>query len=227
MKALLATFFLLVGSITMAQESRNLFFWEAGTSFDYTVIKNIGFNTSLTKRSGWNKVNDDLVVNISFFELSHFTTYKLGPSSKVSLGYNYRWREPFENDVSLYEHRLTQQFGITHNDKTAIRLASRFRTEQRFKTNEFEHRYRYRIGVDFPLSGRSLNIKEFYLAFTNETLLEVVASSSWENRLAGIIGYFFSKQLKLQASITYRLENIGPDTETVTFISTGAFFNLD
>ena len=214
----------------MLAQRQTRFVWESAAALNYKIADNWTFNTSLGKRSIWSTVrsNNDqkFTGDLAFLEVNHFATYRINTKMKVSAGYKYRWREPFE-ESGEYEHRLTQQFAYTHFAEI-VRLVSRFRTEQRIRNDAFAQRYRYRISADMPLSGETLDAREFYLVASTEMLYEAVdvEINTWENRTAGSIGYQFSPNLKAELNLTYRLENITRSTQDFIFIHTNVFINL-
>lgn len=216
-----------MATTALAQDD-DLFFWEAETALDYDVADDWSFNTSIGKRTRWYEEFEtgETAVQLAFVEINQFATYQLNPDVKLSAGYKYRWREP-NDEKGLYEHRLTQQISYRHSSG-ALRLSSRVRLEQRIRTFDFAQRYRYRLAADFPLSGESIDVNEFYLAFTNEVLVELVKNEMnvWDNRVSGTIGYLLNKNLKIQATVTHRWEDIGQSNEEFIFIATGAYFSL-
>lgn len=218
------------GVLAQIQTTKTRFVWEGGAALNYKVTDNWSFNTSIGKRSVWSTVetNGDESFNgeLTFLEINHFATYRLNPAVKASAGYKYRWRDPSEG-FGEYEHRFTQQLAYTHFNEI-VRLVSRLRLEQRIRNESFAHRYRYRISADFPLSGETLNAREFYFVGSNEILFEAVDvdEDTWENRISGSLGYLFNLDLKVELSLTYRLENITRSTEDFLFINTGVFINL-
>ena len=213
-----------------SRTTKTRFVWEGGTSLNYKVSDNWSFNTSVGKRSVWStaEINgvEQFEGHLSFLELDHFSTYRINPATRASLGYKYRWRDPSEG-LGEYEHRITQQVAYTHF-KEVVRLVSRLRLEQRIRNESFAMRYRYRISADLPLSGETLNAREFYLVGSNEVLFEAVdvEEDTWEIRTSGSIGYLLNSDLKVELSLTYRMENLTRSIDDFLFINTGIFINL-
>ena len=218
------------GAFTQTRTTKTRFVWEAGSALNYKVGNNWSFNTSIVKRSVWLTVktngNEEFTGELSFLEINHFATYRINPAIKVSAGYKYRWRDPSEG-FREYEHRFTQQIAYTHF-REIVRLVSRLRLEQRIRSESFAQRYRYRLSADLPLSGETLDAREFYLVGSTEMLFEAVDvdEDTWETRISGSIGYQFNPDLKAELNLTYRLENITRSIEDFLFINTGVFFNL-
>lgn len=217
-------------ALTQIRTTKTRFVWEGGAALNYKVGENWSFNTSIGKRSVWLTVetngNEEFTGELAFLEVNHFATYRINPDVKVSAGYKYRWRDPSEG-LGEYEHRFTQQIAYTHFRKI-VRLVSRLRLEQRIGNESFAHRYRYRLSADLPLSGETLDAREFYLVGSTEMLFEAVDvdEDTWETRISSSIGYQFNPDLKAELNLTYRLENITRSIDDFIFITTGVFINL-
>lgn len=209
-----------------AQDRRRMV-WEGGVAVDYTIIKNISFNTSLAQRSSFLEDAEGNFTELSFLEFNHFFTKKVNPALKLSLGYKFRTVEPVE-DFEFFEHRLTQQAALTHFERR-FRLVSRLRLEQRIRSSTFAHRYRYRLSTDFPLSGEKIDAQEFFLVLSSELLLEIVEeeSNTLENRLSGSLGYAISEKIKADLNFTCRIEDINLDVVVVLFVTTGLNIKLN
>jgi hypothetical protein len=216
--------FLAIG--VLAQESRRLV-WEGSAAIDYELIKNFRFNTSIAQRTSFLEDSEGNLTEFSFLEFNQFLTKKISPTWKVSVGYKYRMVDPIE-ELDVFEHRLTQQAAFTHIDKR-FRLVSRVRLEQRMRSSSFAHRYRYRLSTDFPLSGEKIDAREFFLVFSSEALFEAVSGglNTWENRLSASLGYAVSNNIKADLTVTYRIEDINLEFETILFISTGLNIKLN
>ncbi|MEQ8549746.1 MAG: DUF2490 domain-containing protein [Cyclobacteriaceae bacterium] len=209
-----------------AQERRRMV-WEGGVAVDYTIIKNISFNTSLAQRTSFLEDGEGQFTELSFLEFNQFVTKKVHPLLKLSLGYKFRTVEPVE-DFDFFEHRITEQAAWTHFERR-FRLVSRLRLEQRIRSSTFAHRYRYRLSTDFPLSGDKIDAQEFFLVLSSELLLEIVEKepNTLENRLSGSLGYAISEKVKADLNFTCRIEDINLDAEVILFITTGLNIKLN
>lgn len=215
-------------SITVFSQSDDIFWWEAGAAVSYGSPLPISFNTAIGKRSVFqnsetNSSNWDLI----FYEIDHFSTANLNSAIRASVGFKYRFAEIFDAKAP-YENRISEMINWNHT-KTSIRLASILRLEQRFfNGNIFFHRYRYRLSADLPLSGSSLDIREFFLVLDNEVLFEASENSrnTWENRINVSLGYLISRASKIQLSVVQRFEDLNIKTNQRTFIATNLFFSL-
>lgn len=85
-----------------------------------------------------------------------------------------RARYPFSEEAAR-EWR-TWAFAERFSDAGYVRWGHRFRTEQRFRGEvgeglELTYRHRYRLGLERPLAGRSLDFGEWYFAVSAELLV--------------------------------------------------------
>jgi hypothetical protein len=230
MKVWIALILNLTASTVLYSQSSTIFVWEASTAVNYSLGKDWSFNTSAAKRSLW--LDNDLVGEseiegrLAFVEVNQFATYQINPKLKTSLGYKYRWLDPTEGG-RFFEHRITQQLAMIHRTRV-IRLTSRLRSEQRFRNETFAQRLRYRFSIDFPLSGESLNAREFYLLASNEVTYEIqnARPNQWGNRLTSGLGYLFGPVIKIQLSFTYRSGNFTQQTLNRLFVETALFINV-
>ncbi|MEM7297722.1 MAG: DUF2490 domain-containing protein [Bacteroidota bacterium] len=225
MRSILVTSLLLGSFLSIAQE--RLFVWEQNIAVNYDH-KKWDFNTTLggrtTKEESVEEVKNS---SLSFLEINQFATTEVSSNKKLSIGYKYRVLEPQEKE-NLDEHRFTQQLAWTHSEEhKRVRLLSRFRLEQRVKTESFEHRYRYRFSADAPLNGEKLNVGEFYGVLSNELLYSSEeGDSSLDNRVTIGLGVRISQIAKFQTDFTYRSENFSGDIENVPFLTTSLIFDF-
>ncbi len=216
-------FIFLFSVLGFAQETEFLF--QPEIRLNYNPENRWSFNFELTNRNILGDT-DESGFEAQHLEFSHFTSYESGFYSKLSVGIRYRNRELFDSSNSD-EFRLTQQYSYqpAYND---IRLGHRIRFEQRFYDDETVFRMRYRFGIDIPLRGLKLNNKEFYTAFTTETLYSLSKKSipELDQRFTGSLGKKISDGFKLQLSLEYRLENYLNDLNNRFFIYTTALIDI-
>ena len=158
-------------------------------------------------------------------DLSHFSTLVLNSTQNISLGILYRFRENFEeNDNEL---RLSQQFNITNNNE-ALRFGHRILIEQRIFPRFVTLRSRYRLALDFPLNGATLDVKEWYLVTSVEGLLSINNQSKpiLDQRSNIFLGRLFSKKLRVQVGTEYRLEALNIHTRQRLFLLSNVIYKL-
>lgn len=156
--------------------------------------------------------------------------YQFQPKILLRLGY--AWAETYAyGDFPLNplgrdftEHRAFQMLNLT--DKPGrMDLAHRFMLEQRWigrysspeiqKEDEFifVNRLRYMFRAQYPFKGNTLDNKELYGAFFNEILIgfgkNINENIFDQNRLGLLLGYRFSKQLRLEGGYLLQVLQLG------------------
>ncbi len=227
---LLPTLLCIVTQSGWSQSGDLIGHWELSVPISYTLNERWKFNTTISNRNGlYEEAEEDNAVNffVNFVEVTQYATYRAGNQLSLTLGYRYRDREPFEG-VSLYEHRLIQQLGYVHL-RSPTRLASRLQTEQRWQTEIFSHRVRYRLSVDRPFSGEKLDVGEYYFIFSDELVSEFPdeGNNTLENRIAAGAGRLWSRNLRLQLDLQLRSDDLFGNTEHIFFVMTGFYIRLN
>jgi len=139
------------------------------------------------------------------YELTDFTwiaAKKIQINQTLAGGYLLRVRDQKPT------HRFIQQYVITKN-YTGFRLSHRFVADETFDENEpMELRLRYRLSTLFPLSGQSIDPKEFYIKVNHEYLNSFQSSDyDLEIRLIPFVGYVFNKDNKFELGLDYRINS--------------------
>ncbi len=141
----------------------------------------------------------------AYVRADFFVLYSLKISNDWQFAAGYTLRHT-NNGVG---HRLTQQFS-TLTKLENYRLAHRFLADQTFyKNRAVSLRLRYRLGIELPLEGQSIDEKEFYLRFANEYLVAYRKPNfDAEIRIIACAGYVFNKNFRIEAGLDYRAENM-------------------
>lgn len=95
------------------------------------------------------------------------------------------------------EHRIYQQV-ITKQSTGKLKLQHRYRFEQRFVEDIFKLRFRYFLGLNFPLWQKEESPKEVYLSIYNEIFLNTKQNVFDRNRLYGGIGFRLNKKIRFE-----------------------------
>jgi hypothetical protein len=145
---------------------------------------------------------------------------KVGLNNGIAGGYLLRLRE------GKATHRAIQQFTVVRRYRW-FRMGYRLAADQTFAPDEsLEWRLRFRMTAEFPLSGESLDPREFYLKVNNEYL------NGWQGgdhglelRLVPLLGYYFTDNRKVEFGLDYRLSSLtgAPRRHTVWIALTGYF----
>lgn len=134
-------------------------------------------------------------------DLQAFIENKITPRISISAGYQYRISSDRANT-----HRSIQQISFVQK-ALRFRIGHRFRTDQTWTNESVLHRYRYRLSLEIPINGFSLDPKEFYLLVQDEPIVSLESGESdVENRIYGAVGYLFANAYKLQTGIDYRTD---------------------
>lgn len=134
-------------------------------------------------------------------DLSLLASKKAGFRSTFAAGYLLRITEEF------LIHRSIQQFTII-TKPGAYRISHRFAADQSFSAAIApEYRFRYRITMEFPLSGAEIDQREFYIKAGNEYLLSLQGGDvDLEIRLAPLLGFKVTDRNKIEAGVDYRMD---------------------
>ena len=206
MKGIFIILFLLPNLCSMAQ------------NFESGNISQIGINKSLPK--DW-KLNFSIETRQIFFdgvlgetfnenyqykrtEFSVLGAKKIAINQNLSAGYLIRFQ-----DTTII-HRFLQQYTIvTKFDH--FKLAHRFSLNETKKENiDWEHTIRYRISIEKPFNGQSVDAKEFYGKLSNEYLLfmQNYDISDFEIRALAAVGYSLNETHKIETGLDYRISNL-------------------
>jgi hypothetical protein len=105
------------------------------------------------------------------------------------------------------EHRIYQQF-ITKQNFNNFYIQHRYRIEERFFTNDFKMRFRYFLGMNKPITKKTMGKNAIYLSAYNEIFLNDEKPTFDRNRLYGAIGYCINKNIKIETGFMVQmLEN--------------------
>lgn len=174
-------------------------------------------NLGLSSRMEYHTNDNSLPT--TFLQVSHFSSFRVGNNNKISLGVLYRFSEDFENQYPD-EFRLTQQFHTAFKPHV-VRYTHRIRVEERFVGADVFTRFRYRLGIDFPLNGQVLDVGEMYALANVGSLIQLKNTQSprYDFRALTGIGVVLSSDIKLQMSLQYRLAHLST-------VQTGSWFVL-
>jgi hypothetical protein len=135
-------------------------------------------------------------------DISLITSKKVGLNNSLAGGYLLRVR----GDKLI--HRAIQQFTLVKRYAN-LRLSHRFSTDQTFDPEEqTELRLRYRITVELPLEGASVDAREFYVKINHEYLNSFQSKTyDLEIRAVPLLGFGFTDSNKIEFGIDYRADS--------------------
>ncbi len=104
-----------------------------------------------------------------------------------------------------------------------LKFEHRYRAEQRWTSNGFRHRFRYRLLMAIPIDRESVDAGAYYLAFANEIFCTDKAPFFERNRFFVGVGKRFNEMLAVQGGwihqYDYRLtDEIGRQFFQISFL---------
>lgn len=175
--------------------------------FGYSWMQTDDLKVSANFHTFHSVSNIDQSSSLRYFESALIATYSGNSNFKIGGGYKYRIVTPFV-DGYQYEHRFLEQVEFS-NVLFGLQMSNRFRIEQRFRTNNYVNRIRYRLQHKLPLSDSEKTLKlydEFHTSFNSE-------ESSGENRV--YIGVTMSAgNGDFEFGLQHRLQKLFTDADT-------------
>ena len=159
-------------------------------------------------------------------EISHNTSYEVGFYSKISLGFINRWRNTFNQDRKD-ETIIIGQYA--HAKKyNRIKLAHRFQAQVRLRKNLTINRNRYRISLELPLTGRKVDLKEFFIVGSTEALWSLSEKRRPEigQRFSVDLGYKISSAVQAIIGSQFRFDNYNIGVTRNLLINSGIVIKI-
>jgi hypothetical protein len=174
------------------------------------ILPSVNINTKLPKdwfvnfkaESRQILVKDGFKYSYQLTDFSFAGGKKVGIRTTIAIGYLFG----ITNDGTV--NRFIQQVSHVKQYQT-FKLAHRLQTDQTFiKDISTEYRIRYRLSAEIPLSGQTLDVKEFFIKINNEYLNSLQGGDyDLEIRIAGYIGYVVSQKNKLEFGVDNRVDS--------------------
>lgn len=142
------------------------------------------------------------------FQFSHYRTdimvffdQSIRPGKSLGFGLFHRFQDGSD------ANRLVQQYVYLQRFRS-YRLNHRFRTDQTFTKGEaLELRFRYRLSSEIALQGEEVDVGEFYLNSSAESIFSLQDSDfEIENRIALALGKLLDPGEKIEWGIDYRTD---------------------
>jgi hypothetical protein len=155
-------------------------------------------------------------------DLMAFYDWRLNATRSVALGVFHRFQD------GSNRNRIIQQFALVQRQRN-LRISNRFRTDQTFTSDEkVELRFRYRLALELPLNGASIDPGENYLVLSNEPIFSLQAQEfEIENRLIFTVGKLYKNSQKLEWSLDYRTDGfIQEGFRTRLWLRLGYFYSF-
>lgn len=168
--------------------------------------------------SKWNWHNEVQYRNYNFIGDTNQLLLRTGIGFNLSeennnllLGYGFINTQKYipnsDEKAATNEHRIYQQF-ITKQKLGRVLIQHRYRIEERFLANDFQLRFRYFLGVNIPITKKTMEKNAIYFSSYNELFINAKNSLFDRNRLYSALGYVINKNFKIEAGfMAQTLEN--------------------
>lgn len=173
--------------------------------------------------------------SLKFYDDFHYFEYKAGA--------NYNISETFSAGVLIGHYRTYSQGGtflepIQSNELRTcaqitmkqsvhrLRFEHRYRIEQRFTSNGYRNRFRYRIGLTIPLSDKTKESKIWSLTVWNEIFMTNVAPYFERDRFFAGIGFKINRNITIQSGYVRQFDYNLTDEIGRDFFQIGLQFEI-
>lgn len=131
----------------------------------------------------------------------------------------------FKSPVSNHEFRLWEQLTIK-NDLKRLKLEHRYRIEQRFRSDGYRNRFRYRLNAIVPINNTSVVNGTLFTSIYNEIFLTDKGPYFERNRFFGGLGYQISRTLTLQTGFLRQFDYSKDSKSSKDFLQTSIYISL-
>lgn len=193
-------------------------------------------NVNMRINEKWNVFAESQVRSLSFYDEFHYYEIKTGGTFKIDKqfsatsgfgSYNtYNEGGNFKNPIQNKEIRTWAQLNI----KSSIGIFNfehRYRAEQRFTSNGFRNRFRYRLGTLIPLNNSLVKEKTIYLNIWNELFLTNKEPFFERNRLFLGFGYELNKNVAFQTGYIHQFDYKINDEIGRDFLNIAILYNFN
>ncbi len=193
-------------------------------------------NLNFKLNKNWSLFTESQIRSLSFYDQFHYYEYKVGGTYKMSPNFSvtsgigsfntYSKSGNFELPLQNKETRTWVQFNMKTPLERII-FEHRYRAEQRFMSNGYRNRFRYRLTATVPLNSKKIEPKTIYSCVWNEIFFTDKAPYFERSRLHLGFGYGLSKEITLQTGYIYQYDNKINDNTTLQFFNVTFLYNFD
>ncbi len=163
----------------------------------------------------WSMFGEAQVRSLKFYNDFHYYEYKAGVNYKVhknavlslAAGSYQTYKEggdfalPKNND----EFRIYPQISILQS-LGKLKLEQRYRLEFRFTSKGYRNRFRYRLGLSYPIGKERNNYNPYQINVSNELFFTDKEPYFERNRISVSLNYKPSKLITLQAGYLHQFD---------------------
>lgn len=210
-------------------------------------LSKVGFSQS--GLGSWNIINVTMGVNdkwkvfaegqlrsLSFYNQFHYYEFKTGATYILNTNFSftsgfgtyntYSQGGNFEDPMLQKEIRTWLQF----NNKQPFEyftIDHRYRAEQRFTSNGYRNRFRYRLAATIPLNNKKIVPKTWYLNVWNELFFTNNEPFFERNRASIGLGYELNESVAIQTGYIYQFDYKINDETGRDFFNIALLYNFD
>jgi hypothetical protein len=193
-------------------------------------------NINVKVNEKWNVFGEAQLRSLSFYDQFHYYeyktgfTYKIAPNFSATTGigsYNtFSEGGNFELPMQNQEIRTWAQVNMK-NPLEFLTFEHRYRAEQRFTSNGYRNRFRYRLAATVPLNSKKIQPKTVYALIWNEIFFTDKEPFFERNRFFIGGGYEFSKNLAFQLGYIHQFDYKINDETGRDFLNLSLLYNFD
>ncbi|MEJ7682219.1 MAG: DUF2490 domain-containing protein [Segetibacter sp.] len=133
----------------------------------------------------------------------------------------------FKSPVLNHEFRLWEQFTLINNIDR-LKIEHRYRIEQRWRTDGYRNRFRYRLNPIIPINKSTIAKGTLYVSIYDEIFFINTGQYFERNRAFGGLGYQFSSPFSLQIGWLRQFDYAGNRSGSkINFLQTIIFFRVN
>jgi long-subunit fatty acid transport protein len=193
-------------------------------------------NITLKVNKKWNVFAETQLRSLSFYDQFHYYEYKGGFTHKFTTNFSatagigsyntYSEGGNFELPIQNDEIRTWVQFNML-NPLQWLTFEHRYRAEQRYTSNGYRNRFRYRLSAIVPLNNKKIQPKTVYAQIWNEIFFTNEEPYFERNRFFIGGGYEFSKNLAIQMGYIYQFDYKINDETGRDFLNLSLLYNFN
>jgi hypothetical protein len=192
-------------------------------------------NLKYTLDQKWSVFGEAQIRSLKFYNNFHYYEYKGGVNYKIhqnvilSMGagsyQTYKEGGDFVLPKNNNEFRLWPQI-IIQQYLNKLKIEQRYRAEFRFTSNGYRNRFRYRLGVAYPLGKEIDGYKPFQIGASNELFFTNKEPYFERNRVLMNFNYKPSKATTLQVGYLHQFDYKLNDEIGRDFLQIGLFLEV-
>jgi hypothetical protein len=193
-------------------------------------------NAKLELSKKWNVFGETQLRSLKYYKNFHYyeikagATYRFSKTFSVSAGIGmfdtYASGGTFKTPMANDETRSWLQLTMSQTERI-LKFEHRYRAEQRWTSNGFRNRFRYRLSTVLPLNKKKVESKTFYLNAADEIFFTNKAPYFERNRLFLGGGYVLSDLFTLQAGWLQQFDYKINDETGRSFFQISFLFDID